>query len=395
MNNASATAKENVKTQVKKRKKGEVDGLYLIMLCVLTCAGLLMLISAGTPESVNSENPYSGIIKNCVIAAGSFIVMLIVANFKDYMFLKKWASAVYWVSVILVYLTPFIGQERLGATRWIIIGPISVQPTEIMKIALIIYLSDIFSEEKKRNTKRMSVVQRILYEWRAEIIILIPAVGAVVQKHLSGALIICAIGFTMLLAHGMKGGHIFLIGAGGVAAVTALIIAEPFRVKRIFGYMHPENEPLGYGWQILNSLYAICSGGLFGVGFGQSRQKYSWLPMASNDYIFAVICEEMGIFGGLVVLLLFVLFVWRGIKIALNSRDMFGAMLAFGVSAMIGLQVIINIAVVTNAVPSTGMQLPFFSSGGTSLLFMLIATGIVLNISRYQKIGAGVIHSVK
>lgn len=117
--------------------------------------------------------------------------------------------------------------------------------------------------------------------------------------------------------------------------------------------------------------------------------------MASNDYIFAVICEEMGIFGGLVVMLMFALFVWRGIKIALNSRDMFGCMIAFGVSAMIGLQVVINIAVVTNAVPSTGMQLPFFSSGGTSLLFMLIATGLVLNISRYQKVGAGVIHSVK
>ncbi len=395
MSKAIAAAKDGKKLNRKTRKKGELDGLYLILLCALTCAGLLMLISAGTPDSVNAQNPYKGIIKNCIIAAGSFAVMLAVANYKDYMFLKKWSSLIYWASVVLVYLTPFIGQERLGATRWIIIGPISIQPTEIMKIALIIYLADVLSSEKKRNTKRMSLAQRFLYEWREEIIIVIPAAGAAMQKHLSGALIICAIGFTMLFAHGMKKSHIVTIGVGGVLAVIALIIKEPFRMARIFGYMHPENDPLGNGWQILNSLYAICSGGLFGVGFGQSRQKYSWLPMASNDYIFAVICEEMGIFGGLVVMLMFALFVWRGIKIALNSRDMFGCMIAFGVSAMIGLQVVINIAVVTNAVPSTGMQLPFFSSGGTSLLFMLIATGLVLNISRYQKVGAGVIHSVK
>lgn len=395
MSKAQAVTKENGKMNKKIRKKGEVDGIYLILLCALTCAGLLMLISAGTPESVSAENPYKGIIKNCMIAAGSFGVMLIVANWRDYIILKKWAGLIYWCSVILVYLTPFIGQERLGATRWIFIGPISVQPTEIMKIALIIYLADILTEEKKRNTKRMSLFQRLLYEWRAEIIILIPAAGAALQKHLSGALIICAIGFVMLFAHGMKKSHITIIAILVIAAGLLLIIKEPFRIKRLLGYMHPEEEPLGYGWQILNSLYAICSGGLFGVGFGQSRQKYSWLPMASNDYIFAVICEEMGIIGGLLVMLLFAFFVWRGIKIALNSRDMFGCLIAFGVSAMIGLQVVINIAVVTNAVPSTGMQLPFFSSGGTSLLFMLIATGIVLNISRYQKIGAGVIHSVK
>lgn len=395
MSKASVASKETVGRKRGSRKKGEVDGLYLILLCALTCAGLLMLISAGTPESVTSKTPYSGIIKNCIIAAGSFAVMLFVANFKDYMFLKKWSSLMYWASVILVYLTPLVGEERLGATRWIFIGPISIQPTEIMKIALIIYLADILTQEKRRSRKNMTKLQRLLYEWREEIIIVIPAAGAALQKHLSGALIICAIGFTMLFAYGMKKSHIFIIGSAGIAAFIGLIIVEPFRMKRIFGYMHPENEPLGYGWQILNSLYAICSGGLFGVGFGQSRQKYSWLPMASNDYIFAVICEEMGIFGGLVVLLMFVLFVWRGIKIALNSRDMFGSMIAFGVSAMIGLQVVINIAVVTNAVPSTGMQLPFFSSGGTSLLFMLAATGLVLNISRYQKVGAGLIHTVK
>lgn len=395
MSKAIAAAKDGKKLNRNTRKKGELDGLYLILLCALTCAGLLMLISAGTPDSVNAQNPYKGIIKNCIIAAGSFAVMLAVANYKDYMFLKKWSSLIYWASVGLVYLTPFIGQERLGATRWIFIGPVSIQPTEIMKIALIIYLADVLSSEKKRNTKRMSLLQRFLYEWREEIIIVIPAAGAAMQKHLSGALIICAIGFTMLFAHGMKKSHIVTIIIVGILAVIALIVKEPFRMARIFGYMHPENDPLGNGWQILNSLYAICSGGLFGVGFGQSRQKYSWIPMASNDYIFAVICEEMGIFGGLVVMLMFALFVWRGIKIALNSRDMFGCMIAFGVSAMIGLQVVINIAVVTNAVPSTGMQLPFFSSGGTSLLFMLIATGLVLNISRYQKVGAGVIHSVK
>ncbi len=387
--------KEEITTTKKTRKKGEIDGVYLVLICALTCAGLLMLISASTPESISNLNPYKGIIKNCIIAVASFIAMLFVANFNDYYYIKNFAKIFYFFCLALMFLTPFIGRESMGATRWIYLGPISFQPSEVMKIALIIYLADMMSEDKRRIGKNKSYLERFIYAWRFEIVILMPAVGAAAQKHLSGALIICAIGFVMLYAYGMKKSHIGLMGVVGVAGVVFLILKEPFRMKRIFGYMHPEQEPLGYGWQILQSLYAICSGGLFGVGFGQSRQKYSWLPMASNDYIFAVICEEMGIVGGLGVMILFGVFVWRGIKIALNSRDIFGCMIAFGVSSMIALQVIINIAVVTNAIPSTGMQLPFFSSGGTSLLFMLSAVGLVLNISRYQKKGADVIHKVK
>lgn len=390
---------ENPKQEVQKktvgRKRGELDGLYLILLCALTCAGLLMLISASTPESVGAANPYGGIIKNCIIAVGSFGVMLLVANGPDYIVLRRFSRLFYWLCVVLMFITPIVGTESLGATRWIYVGPVSVQPSEIMKIAMIVYLADVLSQKREPKTLKDGIFRVILDRFRGEIIILIPALGAVLQRHLSGALIICAIGFVMLIAHGMPKSH--LIGLGGLVGVggIALALAEPYRVKRLLGYRNPEADPLGDGWQILQSLYAICSGGLFGVGFGQSRQKYNWLPMASNDYIFAIVCEEFGIVGGVAVILMFGFFVWRGIKIAINSREMFGSMIAFGVSAMIGLQVVINIAVVTNAVPSTGMQLPFFSSGGTSLLFMLIATGIVLNISRFQKNGAGVIRKVK
>ncbi|MBR6720024.1 MAG: cell division protein FtsW [Clostridia bacterium] len=392
---ARAEGKTYERANGRVRRKGELDGVYLILLCALVCAGLLMLISASTPDSIGTESPYSGIIKNCVVAVVSFAVMLIVANAPDYTLFRKYVKAFYIFCVILMYLTPFIGRESLGATRWIFIGPISVQPSEIMKIALILYLADVLSGEKKRNVNRMNLLQRILYSFRAEIIILIPAVGAVMQRHLSGAIILCLIGFVVLFAYGMPKSHIIGVGGGVVAAGVALAIMEPYRLQRILGSRNPESDPLGSGWQILQSLYAICSGGLFGVGFGQSRQKYNWLPEASNDYIFAIICEEMGIVGGIAVIVMFGLFVWRGIKISINARDMFGSLIAFGVSVMIGLQVAINIAVVTNLIPSTGMQLPFFSSGGTSLLFMLIATGIVLNISRYQKKGAGIIHEVK
>lgn len=383
------------KTAKKIRKKGELDGVYLILLCALVCAGLLMLISASTPDSIGTKSPYSGIIKNCIVAVISFVVMLAVANAPDYMKFKGFVKPFYWISVIVMFLTPLIGVERLGATRWIQLGPVSVQPSEVMKIALILYLAEVLSSEKKRNTDKMNLGQKLLYSFRAEIIILIPALGAVAQSHLSGALIICGIGFVMLFAYGMPKSHIVSIGAVVVSGGVALAVLEPYRMQRLLGYRNPEADPLGNGWQILQSLYAICSGGLFGVGFGQSRQKYNWLPEASNDYIFAIICEEMGIIGGLAVIVMFGLFVWRGIKIAINAREMFGSLVAFGVSVMIGLQVAINIAVVTNLIPSTGMQLPFFSSGGTSLLFMLVATGIVLNISRYQKKGASVIHEVK
>lgn len=393
MAKAQENTREKVNTGV--RKKGELDGVYLILLCALVCAGLLMLISASTPDSIGSESPYSGIIKNCIVAVGSFCVMLVVANAPDYKIFRKYVRLFYVICVIIMFLTPVIGRESLGATRWIYIGPISVQPSEVMKIALILCLADELSKEKKRDTSRMGFFKRVLYNFRAEIIILIPAAAAILQRHLSGAIILCCIGFIMLFAHGMPKSHI--IGIGGMVGIAgvALAVLEPYRMQRILGYRNPEADPLGNGWQILQSLYAICSGGLFGVGFGQSRQKYNWLPEASNDYIFAIICEEMGIIGGIAVIVMFGLFVWRGVKIAVNARDMFGSLIAFGVSVMIGMQVVINISVVTNLIPSTGMQLPFFSSGGTSLLFMLIATGIVLNISRYQKKGAGVIHKIK
>lgn len=383
------------KINKKSTKKGEMDGVYLILLCALVCAGLLMLISASTPDSISTQSPYGGILKNCVVAIIGFAVMIFVARADDYMKYKNLTSLAYIGCVILMFLTPFIGVERLGATRWIQLGPLSFQPSEAMKIALILHLANVLSEDKKRDTKNMNMLQKILYYFRIELLIIIPALGAVAQSHLSGAIIICAIGFTMFFAFGMPKGKIWGIAILGVVAIAALAIFEPYRLERILGSWDPEADPLGNGWQILQSLYAICSGGFFGIGFGQSRQKYNWLPEASNDYIFAIICEELGILGGIAIIILFGLFVWRGIKIALNARDMFGCLIAFGVSVMIGLQVVINIAVVTNLIPSTGMQLPFFSSGGTSLIFMLAATGVVLNISRYQKSGAGVIHKVK
>ena len=294
-----------------------------------------------------------------------------------------------------MFLTPFLGDEKKGATRWIDIGPISIQPSEVMKIALILYLADVLSSETKRDMKKMNPILRIIYDFRAEIIIIVPAGCALLQRHLSGAVVICAIGFIMLFAYGMKTQHIVITVGGGIAAVVYFIIAEPFRVARIIGYTNPEKVMDDEGWQIIQSLYAICSGGLFGVGFGQSRQKYTWLPEASNDYIFAVVCEELGIIGASLIIIMFGAFVWRGIKIAVNAREMFGTLVAFGVSVMIGIQAFLNVAIVTNLFPPTGVQLPFFSKGGTSLLFMMIAVGLVLNISRYQKRGAENIYEVK
>ena len=206
MAKAQENTREKVNTGV--RKKGELDGVYLILLCALVCAGLLMLISASTPDSIGSESPYSGIIKNCIVAVGSFCVMLVVANAPDYKIFRKYVRLFYVICVIIMFLTPVIGRESLGATRWIYIGPISVQPSEVMKIALILCLADELSKEKKRDTSRMGFFKRVLYNFRAEIIILIPAAAAILQRHLSGAIILCCIGFIMLFAHGMPKSHI-------------------------------------------------------------------------------------------------------------------------------------------------------------------------------------------
>ena len=208
----------------------------------------------------------------------------------------------------------------------------------------------------------------------------------IMQSHMSAAIMLALISILMMLVAGFSLKWTIFGGLGLGTIGAFFVFTEEYRYNRILALFNPFKYKQGIGWQIVQSLYAVGSGGLFGLGLGQSRQKYKYLPEAQNDYIYAVICEELGFIGGVLVILLFVLFVWRGISIALNARDKFGMYTAFGITAIVGLQMLINIGVVLSVLPSTGMQLPLFSSGGSSMLATMWGIGILINISKSSKI---------
>ena len=211
-------------------------------------------------------------------------------------------------------------------------------------------------------------------------------VTCIMQSHLSAAVVLAAISIMMIIIAGLPMKYIYGVVPFGIIGVLILAFTESYRLDRFRALLDPFAYERGIGWQIIQSLYAVASGGMFGLGLGQSRQKYRYLPEAHNDYIYAVVCEELGFIGGLLVMVLFVLFVWRGMTIALNARDRFGMFLAFGITSIIGIQMLINIGVVLSVLPSTGMQLPFFSAGGTSMLVILSGMGVLLNISKTSRI---------
>lgn len=365
--------------QAKRPKRYKIDRTYLMIVCVLLCFGLIMLISASTPTSVsNMESPFSGILRHCLLAGIALLAMAVCANI-DYHILQKNAKLFFIVSLIMMALVPFVGITRNGARRWLGYGSLTFQPSEIAKIALIVFFAKILSEMNVKDIKKPRVVLKLFF------LMGIAAAGALFQSHLSGAVIIVLIGMSLLIVAGLNWGYIVTLGGIAGLAAIPLAVLESYRLQRLMAFRDPWADPKGAGWQIIQSLYAIGSGGLFGMRLGQSRQKYFWLPEASNDYIFSVLAEELGLIGCIVVIILFGFLVWRGITIAIKAKDRFGALVAFGITAMIGLQVVINIGVVTNVLPSTGMQLPFFSSGGTSLIIIMGAMGIMLNISRYSK----------
>ena len=277
-----------------------------------------------------------------------------------------------------------------GATRWIVIAGFNFQPSEFAKIGFILFFASILSDVKEHGK-----IKDYRYGFLYPIIFIIPIVGAilVLQNHFSATFIIAVVTVVQMFVAGTKISHFLITGLiGGAGLVGALMmknggttLGTDFRSSRIQTWLDPFSDPTGDGWQIIQSLYAIGSGGLFGVGLGNSKQKYLYLPEPHNDFIFSVLAEELGFVGCVVVILLFTAFVWRGVVIAMKAKDNFGCLIAIGIVTMLGLQAMINIAVVTGTIPVTGMPLPFFSYGGTSLIANLIAVGILLNISRTTK----------
>ena len=364
----------------RKTQANQVDFILLIIIMCLLLFGLVMLFSASSPSALHSGNVYSIILKQGSISLIGCLCMFIAANY-DYHKLKKFASPILGGTLILMVIVPLVGFASHGATRQISLGSISFQPSELAKFALVIFYSARFSEKK---TADLTNNKKNIFE--SFIVLFAFVVTCFLQSHLSAAVVLSVISIMMIVVAGLPMKYVYGAGVAGTVGLLGIGLTASYRLDRIKALFDPFAYERGIGWQIIQSLYAVGSGGLFGLGLGQSRQKYRYLPEAHNDYIFAVVCEELGFIGGIAVMLLFVLLVWRGMSIALNAKDRFGMFLAFGITAIIGIQMLINIGVVLSILPSTGMQLPFFSAGGTSMIVMLSGMGVLLNISKTSRI---------
>lgn len=367
--------------------KGSIDFILLIDVLIMLALGLVMVMSASSPTSLSETGKSYTYVKTQAISAVMGLVGMFVVSKLDYRIYKKLYKIIYIVVIILLASVAVIGKEVGGAKRWINLGFMTFQPSEVAKIGLIIFYSALLTNNRERLNKLWG---GFLYP----IVFLLPVIAILigVQNHLSATVLIVMIVSVLMLMAGSRLRYFLSFGLAGAGIFGAglFLIAKitkqgAFRIQRLVTFLHPFEDTQGAGWQIIQSLYAIGSGGLFGVGLGNSTQKYLYLPEAHNDFIFSIIAEELGFVGCILVIALFAVFIWRGIIIAMKAPDMFSSLLAAGITTMVGLQAIINIAVVTSSMPNTGMPLPFFSYGGTALLILLCSVGILLNISRCSK----------
>ena len=365
-----------------KEKQGSMDMILFNTILVLLCFGLIMCFSASAPSGQERFNDsYYFFRKQLIMAVAGIVVMLFLSKV-DYHFITRNLLPIIIVTFVLLLLVFFFPASK-GGKRWIYIGPISFQPSEVAKFTAILWFSCKLSIQKwTKPTSVKSFFTAYLKEYLPYlVIILIFAIFLMLQPHFSCTILIGLTCIIMLFAGGSNIGHSIMTGFPVIPAALVLAL-QGYRGDRIASYIDPFANPQGDGWQIIQSLYAVGSGGLFGLGLGQSRQKFLWLPEPYNDFIFAVICEELGFIGAIAVLLLFGLLIYRGLLVAKNAPDKIGSFLALGITTLMALQVLINVAVVTKVVPVTGMQLPLFSSGGTALVFTLAELGVLLNISR-------------
>ncbi|MBP9996155.1 MAG: cell division protein FtsW [Lachnospiraceae bacterium] len=376
-------------TQDKRRRiGGYVDYSLIFIIIVLLGFGLIMVYSTSSYEaSVSSklQNDAAFYLKKQMFATLVGLIMMILVSVIPYHFWERFAGWGYIVSIILILLvlTP-LGIEANGARRWLNLG-ISVQPAEIAKLAMILFLASFVCKLGNNIRHRKG----FLFVLCAPVPICL--LVWLITDNMSSAIIIFAIAFIMLFVASPEYKRFAAIVISVVALGTLLIfvIAKAgagggfgFRGARILAWLNPEAYSSGTGFQTLQALYAIGSGGIFGKGLGQSTQKLGFIPEAQNDMIFSIICEELGLFGGICIILLFILMLWRLMIIANNAPDLFGGLLVVGVMGHISVQVLLNVAVVTNTIPNTGISLPFISYGGTSVMFLLIELGLVFSVAR-------------
>ncbi len=372
-----------------KSRKSAMDVNLFLAVIVLLVFGLVMVYSASSYEASLKFNDPSYYLRSQARATFLGVIGMLVISRIDYHFWRRFAVPAYVISLFLVLLvkTP-LGITRNGARRWLGVGGLSFQPAEAAKVGVILFAAALFCSKKG---------VRLAADWKKNIVTM-GAIGGVpaamlylFTKNLSSAIIVFGIVAVMFFVASPKYWY-FILGGLGVAGLAALAVwliinSDPgsgstFRMARIRAWLNPEAYASGKGYQTLQSLYSIGAGGIFGKGLGQSTQKLGFVPEAQNDMIFSIICEELGLFGATAILLLFLILIWRFMVVANNAPDKYGAFLVVGVLGHIAIQVILNIAVVTNTIPNTGITLPFISFGGTSVLFLLAEIGIVLNVSR-------------
>ncbi len=388
MENESKAKKVNVFKSILMRfniyQEGKLDPTFLILVLVLITVGLICLFSSSYAYALQNYGDSFHFIKKQIVFAIAGICIMLILSFIDCNFYKKFAWIIYFVSVamlVIVLILPPL-QEGFDYKRWLAIGRFSFQPSEIAKFAVIL----LFSKLIANNSKNMKKAGFGIFFLGALLALVCGLV--VVETHLSATLLIFAIGASLMVVGGIKLGWVAAgLGAGvGLGAFAILSGIVDYGSTRISVWLDPWSDPTGAGWQTIQSLLSIGSGGLFGAGLGESRQKYLWVPEPHNDFIFSIVCEELGLVGALAIIGLFIALVWRGFIIASRAKDQFSTLMAFGLTIQIGIQAALNIMVVTNTIPNTGISLPFFSYGGTALIMLLAQMGIILSISRGSKL---------
>ena len=362
-----------------KNKLGKVDFVLFATIMVLVAVGIIMVYSASSYTALHSKAfGYDDMyfLKKQGISAMIGITFMIIAEKIDYHKWKKYTCILMIITIILLCVV-FAFPATNGARRWIYLpGGASIQPSEIAKYMVVLYLAKSIEQKGERiKTFTQGILPYLLVSGFFAGLVLL-------EKNLSIATVIMTVTMIILFTAGVRKKHMTLLSGLVFLAGVAFTVLEPYRMKRFTSFLNPWEDPRGAGYQLIQSLLALGSGGVMGMGLGQSRQKCYYIPEPHNDFIFAIIGEELGLLGCMAVISLFLIFIWRGIRTAIRAKDIFGTLLAIGITGVVSVQAIINIAVVTGSMPVTGVPLPFISYGGTSLLFNLMAMGVLLNISR-------------
>lgn len=369
-------------------KKGNVDMWFLLWAMILLCFGIVMCYSAGAFDATQSYDDSSYyLIRNILFSVLAIALTIPFVALARPWFWRAFGIGSYIAAIILLIAVLLVGKTGGGAERWIAIGPITIQPSEIAKLAIVMVLA-LYLE---KHEKQVNSLQKFGGHFKHGFLIPMIFIGILCalimfQPHISGVMIVGMLGVGVMFMGGTRLRWILMLLGFILAAFLLLVtLFSSYAQTRLDIWLRiDEVDPLGEAWQTLQGLNAIGSGGFFGLGLGASRQKYGYVPEPQNDFIFTIICEELGFVGAFCLILLFALLIWRGIKIGQNAPDKFSALVVWGLTFKIALQVILNIAVVTNLIPNTGISLPFFSAGGSALMLQIFEIGIILSISRYS-----------